>query len=246
MAKLGRPNWVYKISSPWRTIRHTWSLTGCHSGNAMSASDAEAFMTGDESPFALSFSPFLTTAGTGAEYAEYDHQVVGVAYYNGTASAPLFEVEYSSEDPAPDTLFPAGVAYASGGDSSDALPYGALEACAEFRAQIGVSKTNKPVFVRKYIHGLASGWVTTEESGAQSIALTDDGTAALEAMSNGSWYNGVSYVSPAGTSVSASAWQVIPGAHQMPRGRRKTSAKSSSADNSLYLALLKNLLAEAE
>jgi hypothetical protein len=91
LAKTGHPNFVYAISSPWRTQRHVWSLTGNHSGSSLSSGDAETFMTGASSPFALSFAPFLTAAPDGAStYSEFDHQVVRAAYYNGEDAAPVW------------------------------------------------------------------------------------------------------------------------------------------------------------
>lgn len=243
MAKTGHPNFVYKISSPWRTQRHAWSLTGNHSGSSLSGSDAESFMTGADSPFALSFAPFLTAApSTATTYAEFDHQVVGVAYYDGEASAPVFEADYNADAPAPDTLFPTGTASADGGPYNG---YGSLEACCELRAPVGLSKSNKPVFVRKYIHGLVSEWVTTNIDGAQVISLSSAGTAALEAMSNGDWFGSRVYIARSGNQPSASSWIVIPGAHQMPRGRRKVTAKAGASAQSTLLNILEGVAAGA-
>lgn len=236
MAKTGHPNFVYAISSPWRTQRHTWSLTGNHSGSSFSGSDAETFMTGSASPFALSFAPFLTAAPSTAEtYAEFDHQVVRAAYYNGEDSAPVWEADYSSESPPPSTLLPTSTAPVSSGPY---LSYGSLEACLEMRAPVGLSSTNKPVFVRKFVHGLPSGWVTTNIDGVQTIGLSTAGTAALEAMNNGDWYGSRVYIARSGNQPSASDWIVLPGAHQMPRGRRKVSAKAGASASATLLKLL--------
>ena len=232
MAKTGHPNFVYAISSPWRTQRHVWSLTGNHSGSSLNSGDAETFMTGAASPFALSFAPFLTAAPDGATtYAQFDHQVVRAAYYNGQDSAPVWEADYDATTPAPSTLLPTAT-----GPSGAAVfdPYGSLEACLEMRAPVGLSSTNKPVFVRKYIHGLPSQWVATNIDGVQTIALSSAGTAALAAMSNGDWFGSRVYIARSGNQPAASDWVVLPGAHQMPRGRRKVTAKAgASAQNSL-------------
>lgn len=238
MAKTGHPNFVYAISSPWRTQRHTWSLTGNHSGSSLSGTDAATFMTGADSPFALSFAPFLTAApSTATEYAEFDHQVVRAAYYNGEDAAPVWEADYNSDSPPPSTLLPTGTAPSTAGPFN---AYGSLEACVEMRAPVGLSSTNKPVFVRKYVHGLPSGWVTTDIDGVQTIALSTAGTAALEAMNNGDWFGSRVYIARSGNQPSASSWIVIPGAHQMPRGRRKVTAKAGASASSVLLSLLES------
>jgi len=240
MAKTGHPNFVYKISSPWRTGRHTWSLTGNHSGSSLSGTAAEDFMLGDDSPFTLSFAPWLTAAGTSGTpvvYTDYAHQLVEAIYYDGSDSAPVFEQIYDADVPAPSNLWPTGTGWL--GEIGRAL-YTSLESCVTMQAEVGLSKTNKPVLVRKFLHGLPSGGSAYNEDGGMSITPTAAGTTALESMNNGSWYGSRVYIARSGNQPAAAAWTVIPGQHQMPRGRRKVSAKAGAAASESLLSLLES------
>lgn len=238
MARTGHPNFVYRISSPWRARRHTWSLTANHSGSSFNSGDAETFMTGSSSPFALCYAHFLSSApASGSTYAASLHQVVGAAYYNGSDSAPVWEAIYDGETPPPSTLMPVGDASSIGSASAG---YGSLEACAELRAPVGMSRTNKPVYVRKFIHGLPSSWVSTNVDGVQTMPLSTEGTAAIESQSNNSWFGSRVYIARSGNQPSAASWEAIPGAHQMPRGRRKVTTKAGSSAQSTLLGLLEN------
>lgn len=234
MAKTGHPNFVYKISSPWRGTRHTWSITGNHSGSSLSSGDAETFMTGESSPFTLSYAPFMTAGpAESTTYAEFWHQLTGVAYYDGSDSAAVFEADYDVDSPPPDNLLPNGTAF-----SEVTSPYSVLEACVCLQAVIGLSKTGKPVLVRKFIHGVANGANALNVDGTNTLSLTDGGTAAMQSQSNGDWYGNRVYIAPSGNQPGASDWSAIPGQHQMPRGRRKVTAKAGAAAQSTLLSIL--------
>jgi hypothetical protein len=219
MARTGHPNFVYDMESPWRIGAHRWSLTGNHSGSSFDATDAETFMTGTASPFALSFGPFISPVGT---------TVVRAAYYDGSTSTPVWEATYTTEDPAPTPLVPTGLAFSS---HTGQLP---LETCVILEAQAGLSSRTKPVYLRKYIHAVPIGTIETVGS---EINFTFDGgsvhTAAAHAMGDGSWFGTRVYISPTGRQPLTDAWTplVAPGNHQMPRGRKRkitTSGSSSS------------------
>jgi len=209
VAKTGHPNFVYEMQSPWRVGEHNWSLTGNHSGSSFDAADAETFMTGTASPFALAFGPFIDAAGT---------TVVRAAYYDGAASAPVWEAIYSSESPAPTPLVPTGTAMLADDDQ------GPLETCVILEAQAGVSARNKPVYLRKYIHAISGGNTTSGDTG---IRWTFDAgtihTNAAKSMGDGTWFGTRVYISPTGRQPASDAWTPLPapGNHQMPRGRKR-------------------------
>lgn len=221
MAKSGHPNFVYQISSPWREEPHVWSITGNHSGSSFDAADAESFMLGPASPMAVSYGHFLGTCGdSGATtYEQFAHQVVAAIYYDGQHSAPVWEEHFGNENPAPTTLLPQGDAYSI--RSPENQPYTSLESCATLVAQVGLNSKNKPIFAKKYIHGLPSLASVVTVGGGVTLPLSSAGVTALEAQSNGQWFGSRVYVTPSGRQPLAAAWTAIPGQHQMPRGRKK-------------------------
>lgn len=238
MAKSGHPNCVYKIRSPWREGPHDWSITFNHSGTSFSAADAQTFMTASNSPFALSYAPFLTiypNPGT-PSYAAYAHQVIGATYYDGQNSAPVWEAEYGAENPAPETLWPTGTAYEAFGQATKA--WTSLESCATLRAVIGLNSKNKPIYAVKYLHGLPSDVTTVAVNGGTTLPLSTQGVAALQSQSNGAWSGSRVYITKSGKQPGTASWTAIPGQHQMPRGRKKRSAKQSNdLANTLLQAL---------
>lgn len=209
MAKTGHPNFVYDVSSPWRSGLHTWSLTGNHSGSSFDATDAETFMTGTASPFALSFGPFITTN---------DSSVVRAAYYDGETSTPVWEATYDSDHPAPTPLVPTGVAMSSDTGQEP------LEVCVILEALAGLSSRTKPVYLRKYIHAIGAGNLGVSDAGVEwTYHSGGAATAAATAMGDGSWFGTRVYISPTGRQPLGGAWVPLaaPGNHQMPRGRKR-------------------------
>jgi hypothetical protein len=217
VAKTGHPNFVYEMQSPWRVGEHNWSLTGNHSGSSFDATDAETFMTGSASPFALTFRHFIATPGT---------TVVRAAYYDGETSAPIWEALYDVDSPAVTPLVPLGDAMAEIDDP------GPLEVCVILEAPAGLSSRSKPVYLRKYIHSISGGNTTSSDTG---IAWTFDAgsihTNAVAAMGNGDWFGTRVYISPTGRQPASGAWVALPspGNHQMPRGRKKPASSTGSS-----------------
>lgn len=220
MAKTGHPNFDYTISSPWRDGQHDWHLVGNHSGSSFNAADAQTFMTGAESPFALSFAPFIGTVGS---------SVVRAAYYDGETSAPIFTATYDGTHEPPSPLHPTGLAFDNPSEAQEPL-----EVCVMIEAQAGLSSRSKPVYMRKFVHGIPTGNITTGTGNVPNWVFTADAAAAATAMGDGSWFGNRVYCSPSGRQPSTNDWValLVPGNHQMPRGRkRKTAATNSTLLN---------------
>lgn len=223
MAKTGHPNFDYTLQSPWRTGYHQWHLVGNHSGSSFGASDAQTFMEGTSSPFALCFGPFIETGHT---------SVVRSAYYDGSTSAPVFTNTYDTDNPAPTPLVPTGLAF-SDTETSESLP---LEVCVMLEAEAGLSSRSKPVYLRKFIHAIPGGYQDVASgTGIPNWIFADAAATAATKMGDGSWYGNRVYCSPSGRQPSSNDWQalLVPGNHQMPRGRkRKVAGTNSSIFNS--------------
>lgn len=218
MAKTGLGNFDYTMQASWRGAAHNFSITGNHSGSAFSASDAPTFMTGAASPFALSFAPFLAASGV---------KCVSARYYNGVDSAPIWEASYSTENPPPANLVPTAAAFS--GMGGDPAP---LESVVLLEAEVGQSKTNKPIFCRKYLRGAPLTGMEAEPTGAEWNYDATVAQAAAQAMGNGSWYSNRVYCSPTGKQALGSPWVATPyvGNHQVPRGKkRKAGAGGASS-----------------
>jgi hypothetical protein len=239
LAKTGHPNFVYEILSPWRVGFHKWGLTGNHSGGSFDATDAQTFMTGAASPFALSFAPFINplvpSSGGGQS-----NTVVRAAYYDGINSAPVWEASYDSVTPAPTHLQPLGTAWQHIGS---AIVNDALEVCVVIEARVGTSVKNKPVFVRKYIHGVPTGNINVNTEGLPIYEFASEATTAAQAMGDGSWFGSRVYVSPKGSQAPAASYVPLesPGNHQMPRGRKRKTAAVASGQSALLSLLEQGL-----
>lgn len=226
MAKTGHPNFDYTISSPWRAGLHEWHLVGNHSGSSFSATDAQTFMTGASSPFALSFAPFISS---------WSSTVVRAAYYNGSTSAPIFTATYDTAHPAPTPLEPTGAAFDAAPDLQEPL-----EVCVLLEAQAGLSTRSKPVYMRKYIHACPAGNLASGTGKVPNWTFGAGAAAAATAMGDGSWFGNRVYCSPTGRQPATNDWAplIVPGNHQMPRGRKRkmSSSGSSLLDEALQLA----------
>lgn len=214
MAKTGHPNFDYTCLGLWRGAAHKFSIVGNHSGTSFGQSDAQAFMEGVDSPYALSFAPFQSPGIT----------VVASRYYDGQNSAPVFVNDYSTSNPPPAPLTATGTAWGAGASSS----YLPLEVCVLLESEVGLGKTSKPIYNRKFLRGISAGaigYVSDEMVFAPGPA----GTAAAEAMGNGDWYGSRVYISPSARS--ANNWTIgtYPVNHQVPRGRKKKTVAGSSS-----------------
>lgn len=233
MAKTGHPNFDYSIASPWRTGPHVWHLVGNHSGSSFNAADAKTFMEGAASPFALSFGPFIEPTHT---------TVVRSAYYDGSTSAPIFTNTYSVDNPVPTPLVPTATAFTNHGSAIEPL-----EVCVMLEARAGLSSRSKPVFMRKFIHAIPITNLGAGAGGVPNWVFTTEAAAAATAMGDGSWFGNRVYCSPSGRQPSSNDWQalVVPGNHQMPRGRKRKSVTTGSSLFSRALALAEDAAAGA-
>ena len=232
MAKTGHPNFDYTCEGLWRGVAHNFSITGNHSGTSFGATDAETFMTGAASPYALSFAPWQSSG----------IKVVGARYYDGQNSAPVYEVTYNTESPAPSTLEATEAAW-----TSEATGYYLpLEVCALLYAQVGFNSKSKPVYIRKYLRGIPPDALGEVAGASQWIGPTSAGTAALAAMSNGSWYNGRIYISPS-AGQPMTGWSLDPycSNHQVPRGKKRKVASTSNSVLDVAIQLAKDAAAAA-
>ncbi len=221
MAKTGRPNFAYILQGTWRGASHKFQITGNTTGSALGAGDAQDFMEGSLSPFALSFAPFMATEAT---------EVIGTRYYNGTSSAPVFEADYDPGAP-PAALVPTCTGFSA--TDADGLP---LEVCVMLEARVGTSSKGKPVFCRKYLRGAPRNGIA--EGGGWSFSST--AAASASTMGDGSWYNSITYASPKGATADSNGWSALvePGNHQIPRGKKRKTSSSSGSQSSLLNSLL--------
>lgn len=224
MAKTGRPNFAYLCQGTWRGLTHNFQITGNTTGAALSAADAKIFMEGTGSPYAKSFAPFQGTQQVA---------VIGVRYYNGTSSAPVYEADYAS-GAAPAPLTPTATAFSQGA-GQDSLP---LEVCVMVEATVGTSRTGKPVYCRKFLRGAPIAGL----SDTSQWDFASEAASAASAMGNGSWYNGIQYCSPSGATAGSGGWTALsyPSNHQVPRGKKrsKTATATAAKQSSLLSELL--------
>lgn len=222
MAKTGYGNFDYTCQGYWKGALHNFSIVGNHSGAVFTGSDPQTFMEGASSPFALCFGPFMAPG-----------QVFTVAsrYYNGTQSAPTWEAQYNESNPPPTPLVPTGSAFTDAADLTEPL-----EVCTLLEAQVGYSKTNKPIYCRKFLRGAPQGAFTPGSTGVK-WAFSATAQASAAKMGNGDWYGGRVYISPTGKQAFTSVWTAneYPTNHQVPRGRKRkvTSAGSGVSAESL-------------
>jgi hypothetical protein len=222
MAKTGHPNFDYVCVAPWRAIPlKKFSITGNHSGTSFGAADAQTFMTGAASPYALSFGPLQSTSV----------KVVGARYYDGQNSAPVWEATYDDANPAPATLQPSALGWPSA--ASGVLP---LEVCCLLEAFVGLNSKSKPIYIRKFIRGLPDTAIQYPSGDQPKFAPTADGAAATAALGNGDWYGSRIYISPSARQPQ-NPWVLVldPSNHQVPRGKKRkiTSAGTGVSAESL-------------
>jgi hypothetical protein len=170
MAKTGFPNGVLRYDAPWRGTIKTWSLTFNHSGALLSAPQALTFLQALHNSV---FCAFFSAAASSQYLSSY-------AYYDGTNSAALQEADYAS---AADSEAAGWNGVSTYGDAYMATPTGVsgLETCVVLKALVGTSKTGKPIWMRKFIHGVPPMLGDSDNApltgGAQALALAlGDGT----------------------------------------------------------------------
>lgn len=232
MAKTGHPNFDYTCQGQWRGAAHNFSITGNHSGTSFGQADAQAFMEGTASPYALCFAFFQSPSIS----------VVSSRYYDGQNAAPVFVAEYNTDNPAPTPLTALGTAY--GDDPADG--YLPLEVCAMIESFVGLGSTSKPVYNRKFLRGVPTSALSGgTDTDSPTINVNATGSTAAAKLGNGSLYGGRVYISP--DARSANNWVMLSeaGNHQIPRGRKRSSSKATSSALSEAEQLLKLALASA-
>lgn len=158
MAKTGHPNLNLRYHAPWRGITKVWSLQMNHSGIALSTDQALAFAQAVHNDV---ISQYFSVHAT-------NQFLSGYSYYDGTNSAATTEADY--EDAASSiTAGFNGVADYGGayGTGTDLAPAG-LESCCVLLAPLGLNKTGKPFFMRKFIHGCPAPEAGTDSFGFAS------------------------------------------------------------------------------
>ena len=214
MAKTGHPNFDYVCQGQWRGMTHNFSIVGNHSGTSFGQSDAQAFMEGEDSPYALVFAYFQAPSIV----------VVSSRYYDGQNSAPVFVNDYSTDNPAPAPLTALGTGL-NASPSTNAAP---LEVCCQLESEVGLSSTSKPVYNRKFLRGVPLDSIEAAGDSAVAFVPTTLGTAAVAKLGDGSLYGSRVYISPSARS--ANNWVINPQVsnRQVPRGRKRKATSSGS------------------
>jgi len=228
-------HWYIEITKQafWRGAPHVWQNRYVMSGAQPSASDAGTVIT------ALKDIEDVLQPSQGAGHGV--GFVRGSAYGSGSG-APFEVLEYNASEGSGTATGFTGGAW-TGYDLGWAPT---LETCLMIETPVtGLSSTGKPVSLRKYIRGVASGSNEAETSGQ----VAADDITGVEAA-----------VLPWKTGMGASSWVVIAGsgaqasgppachpylvAHQIPRGKKRKTSSSSSAFS--LSSLLKDGLTAAE
>lgn len=153
---------------------------------------------------------FLSAEHIGISY------VSAVDYYNGIDSAALYSAEYASSAASVTAGFDQtgiyGNAYAS------AVGISGLEVCVVLEAPVGLSKTGKPVTLKKFIHAVPGGG----SAATDSPPLGSGAVGYAQALGNGALPGSRVLISASGKQGTWAANAYF-GAHQMPRRRKKSS-----------------------
>lgn len=224
MAKTGLPNFQMRYSGPWRGITKTQSWASSHSGSKFTTnSDIEAFLIS----FWEVMVTFMYAASSGPAEAYW---VSKVAYYDGTNSAALYEQEYTTQADA----IAAGYTLTGKGTSlnlgDDPTP---PETCILLEAPIGLSKTGKPVTMKKYIH-----W--TQGLGTTPSFISPQAADNAALLGNGGLYGSRVLTSPHGAQGSWVPYAYFSN-HQMERRRKKSGGSGVDLTTSLAAKVLQAL-----
>jgi len=145
MAKTGHPNITLRYSAPWRGTTKIWSSTFNYSGATLSTDQQLAFAQAVHNDVLTAF----FSAGATSQYLS------SWSSYDGQNSAALQEAEYGS---AAESITAGwngvadyGAAYTASGTN---VGVSGLETCVVLLAPLGLNKTGKPYFLRKFIHGV--------------------------------------------------------------------------------------------
>lgn len=212
MAKTGHPNFVIDYQCTWRGIQKNWSITSNHSGATLSLDQALVFVQAVD----VIIKGFMSAEATDVFVSRY-------AYYNGQDSAPLLEADYESKTDslsagwAPDS--DKGVAYTG-------LTTGVCgaEVCAVLLAPVGESSTNKPIFLRHWVHN-----VPPSATDGDTLPLATGAGALAAQLGDGSLPGNRVLISATGKQGS---WGVSSsfGAHKMSRRWSKRLTVQSAYD----------------
>lgn len=209
MAKTGHPNFDLKFAGPWRGTEHTWSVASSHSGGSLTpGGDVQDFMMSVHTVITSFFAEFWS--GNAEVYC------AGYSYYNGTDSAAIEEQEFTSLSEAIAAGYDQsayGAAYTGSGQPNPP------ETCARLQAPVGLSKTGKPVFLRKYVHYCAGP--------GTNIPVSTAGQAIAAQLGSGALFDSRVLISSSGKQGTWSCYAYAAN-HQMQRKRKKASSGSSS------------------
>ncbi len=211
MAKTGYGNIVIKFRTPWRGSTHDWSVASSHSGSAFTN-------TSDMLQFLISVYDVIASylASGGSTFC------CEVAYYNGVDSAPKYSETFVNQAAATAAGFltsPIGSSYMSAPGTPLATTMAPYEACCMLEAPIGLSKTGKPVTMKKFVHGCAAP--TGENDGLPGV--TSDWSNEAVKLGNGQLYETRVLISPKGAQGTWSALDYY-GNHQAQRRRKKKTS----------------------
>lgn len=232
MAGLG--HWYIEIKKQgwWRGANHVWDNRYVLSGSDPNSEDAanciDAIHTIEDHLF-----PAIGS-GLGVGFVE------GKAYGSG-GGVPIVETPWNSSE-TPDTA--TGFSGPSGGYNTLAV-YGPLEICLDVRSECQtVSKTGKPVYIRKFYRGMALVNDDDETAGDTELDSGDVATikTTLAPLTTGLSTGGWTVIAPSGR-VPASGFtaQLYLGSHQVPRGRKRTSTKAATSATSTLWNIIEHI-----
>jgi hypothetical protein len=226
VAKTGYPNFVLKYTAPWRGTQHVWSVASSHSG-ALLSSNAQVL------------SLLQSIHGVFAEFmsvAAADQYLSGYRYYDGHASAAIYEADYTSAAASASAGWAAPADYGGAYAGTNNNVCG-LETCLVLQAPIGNSSSGRPLFMRKWIHGVPAG------NDMDQPPLSTSAAAIVAQLGNGTLpYNRV-LVSPKGAQ-GAWVYNGYYGAHKMPRRNPKRTSSSSLFSLAQDISKLKSLASD--
>lgn len=172
-------------------------------------------MEGTTSPMALTFGLLMSSS----------INVISSRYYDGQNSAPVFVNLYNTDNPAPTPIVPTGSAWGEV-TLEDYLP---LEVCMDLYSEVGLGKTSKPVYNRKFLRGVPTGAIGVGSHDETVFEPPTGVTTAVAKLGDGSWYGSRVYISPSARSANNWLLSVYPGNHQIPRGRKRVTTKQTQS-----------------
>lgn len=216
MAKTGHPNFVLQYRCTWRGISKNWAIAASHSGATLSSDQALTFLKAVDGVVKA----FISAAATDVFLDRY-------AYYNGQDSAPLQEADYDTLEDSTAAGWNGPDLYGSAYTGLTAGVCGA-EVCAVLIAPVGESSTNKPVYLRHWVHN-----VPPSATDGDTLPLATGAQAIAAQLGDGSLPGNRVLISASGKQ---GTWGVATsfGAHKM--SRKWTKSKSASVLDTLLKA----------